>query len=105
MDTSAQPPAATLATQPALVDWARVFATQQAAQNAYTQPQSEVPGNLVRWYNGAYPDVPMPPNVTTDPNLTYHMPRLPAAWEMRCADIQTPTPMVAINPSEVLPFF
>jgi hypothetical protein len=105
MDTSAQPPAATLATQPALVDWVRHFAVQRAAQDAFTQPQSEVPGNLVRWYNGAYPDVPMLPNVTTDPTLTYHAPRIPPAWEMRCVDFQTPTPAAPINTSEVLPFF
>jgi hypothetical protein len=105
MDTSAQPPAATLATQPAVVDWQRYFAMLQAAQGAFTPPQIELPGNLVRWYNGAYPDVPMPPNVFTDPTMTYYAPRLPPAWEMRNVDFQKPQSDVVVTPSEVLPFF
>jgi hypothetical protein len=97
MDKSAQPPAATLATQPAVVDWQSYFAMRQAAEQAFTPPQSELPGHLVRWYNGAYPDVPM--------RMTYYQPRIPPAWEMRCLDFQKPEPNAVVNSSEVLPFF
>jgi hypothetical protein len=105
MDTSAQPPAAALATQPALVDWQRFFAMQQAAQDAFTPPQSELPYHLVSWLNGAEKDVPMPPNVFTDPTMTYYQPRLPPSWEMRCVDFQKPAPNAIVTPSDVPPFF